>query len=121
MFRQKPPTTEIARRAPQVKRNSTMAEKSQRGSNLTREDRERGGKASASRQVRDQRGQFAGARGKSAASQSSSSSSSHSSHHASSNQSHGQGRANSEQDREEEPDDGKQSGGPAHCDTNPDQ
>jgi hypothetical protein len=38
-----------------------MAEKtSQRGSNLSREDRERGGRASAAKQVRDARGQFAG-------------------------------------------------------------
>jgi hypothetical protein len=38
-----------------------MAEKtSQRGSNLSREDRERGGRASAAKQIRDARGQFAG-------------------------------------------------------------
>jgi len=41
-----------------------MTEKSQRGANLTREDRERGGRASAAKQVRDSRGQFAGTRGK---------------------------------------------------------
>jgi hypothetical protein len=41
-----------------------MAEEktSQRGSNLSREDRERGGRASAAKQVRDARGQFAGRR-----------------------------------------------------------
>lgn len=40
-----------------------MAEKSQRGANLSREDRERGGRASAAKQVRDARGQFAGTKG----------------------------------------------------------
>lgn len=39
-----------------------MAEKSQRGSNLTREHRERGGRQSAAKQQRDSRGQFAGTR-----------------------------------------------------------
>ena len=41
-----------------------MAEEktSQRGSNLSRADRERGGRASAAKQVRDARGQFAGRR-----------------------------------------------------------
>lgn len=47
-----------------------MAERSQRGSNLSREDRERGGRTSASRQVRDERGKFAGAQGRHAAAQS---------------------------------------------------
>ena len=36
--------------------------RSPRGSNLSQEDRIRGGRRSASRQVRDSRGQFAGAR-----------------------------------------------------------
>lgn len=36
--------------------------KSRRGTNLTQEDRARGGKTSASRQQRDERGQFAGTR-----------------------------------------------------------
>lgn len=39
-----------------------MAEKSQRGTNLTRQDRERGGRESAAKQERDSRGQFAGTR-----------------------------------------------------------
>lgn len=34
----------------------------QRGANLTQADRERGGRTSASRQIRDARGQFAGAK-----------------------------------------------------------
>lgn len=37
-----------------------MAEKNQRGANLTQADRERGGRTSAAKQVRDARGQFAG-------------------------------------------------------------
>lgn len=42
-----------------------MAEvrKSQRGANLTQADRERGGRASAAKQVRDARGKFAGSKG----------------------------------------------------------
>ncbi len=41
-----------------------MADNNARGSNLTQEDRARGGRESARRQVRDERGQFAGIRGK---------------------------------------------------------
>lgn len=41
-----------------------MADNNARGSNLTQEDRARGGRESAKRQVRDERGQFAGIRGK---------------------------------------------------------
>lgn len=42
-----------------------MAENpTRRGSNLTQADRERGGRESARKQVRDQRGQFAGSRDK---------------------------------------------------------
>ena len=40
----------------------TEHQKSQRGANLTQADRERGGRVSAAKQIRDARGKFAGAK-----------------------------------------------------------
>lgn len=46
-----------------VSKNTDGAERSTRGSNLSQEDRSRGGQRSAQLQQRDQRGQFAGKAG----------------------------------------------------------